>query len=121
MSQPVGPYSPSVSVPDGAGGFVFTSGQLGLVEGALVSGGVAPQLRQAIKNLGSVLADAGVTLNDVVKTTVFLADINDYAEMNTVYVDEFHGHRPARSAMAVAALPLGAVVEIEAVASIPQQ
>ncbi len=109
-SRPVGPYTPVVR----AGEWIVVSGQLGLLDGALVDGGVAGQLTQAIANLGGLLAGQGVTLESVVKTTVFLADIGDYAEMNDAYVAAFGTHRPARSAVAVAGLPLGGVVEIEA-------
>lgn len=115
MSRPVGPYSPSVR----AGGWVVTSGQVGVAPGdggapALVHGGTEAELRQALANLSGVLGDEGLTLADVVKATVFLVDMADYATMNEVWVDVFAGHRPARSAVAVAALPLGARVEVEA-------
>ena len=77
------------------------------------------QLRQAIGNLAALLESAGASLSDVVKTTVFLVDMDDYAVMNDVYCDGFGDHRPARSAVAVAALPLGAVVELEAWSHVP--
>ena len=109
MSIPVGPYSPVVATGD----WIVCSGQIGIAEGALVDG-LGPQVTQAVSNLKSLLASQGASLSDVVKTTVFLADIGDYAEMNTAYVEAFEGHAPARSAVAVAALPLGALVEIEA-------
>lgn len=110
MASPVGPYTPLVR----AGDFLIASGQLGLGESGLVDGGVAGQLRQAMINLSTLLASAGASLDNVVKTTVFLVDMADYAVMNEVYCEMFGDHRPARSAVAVAALPLGAVVEIEA-------
>lgn len=110
MSTPVGPYTPIVR----AGDFLIASGQLGLADGGLVDGGVAGQLAQALQNLEALLAGEGAALTDVVKTTVFLIDMADYAEMNEVYCAGFGDHRPARSAVAVAALPLGAVVEVEA-------
>jgi 2-iminobutanoate/2-iminopropanoate deaminase len=110
VSGPVGPYTPIVA----AGGWLVASGQLGLADGRLVEGGVGNQLDQAIANLADLLAGEGASLTDVVKTTVFLADIGDYVEMNEVYVAAFGGHRPARSAVAVAGLPMGARVEIEA-------
>lgn len=110
MSKPVGPYTPLVR----AGDFLIASGQLGLGESGLVDGGVAGQLRQAMTNLAALLATHGAELTDVVKTTVFLVDMDDYAVMNDVYCEMFGDHRPARSAVAVAALPLGADVEIEA-------
>ena len=113
MSTPVGPYSPFVR----AGDLVFTAGQVGILDGAIVEGGLEPQLRQVFINLRSVLDSAGTSITDVVKTTVFLVDMDDYAEMNRIYMEEFANHRPARSAVAVAQLPLGARIEIEAIAS----
>ncbi len=110
MSTPVGPYTPVVK----AGGWLIVSGQLGLLDGQLVAGGTGPQLTQAIANLSALLAGEGASLGQVAKTTVFLADIGDYTVMNTAYVGAFGDHRPARSAVAVAGLPLGAAVEIEA-------
>jgi 2-iminobutanoate/2-iminopropanoate deaminase len=107
---PVGPYAPVVR----AGGWLVCSGQIGLRNGALVDGGVAAQFAQAVANLDAVLRGDGASLASVVKTTVFLADIADYAAMNEAYVTAFGDHRPARSAVAVAGLPLGAAVEIEA-------
>ncbi len=112
MSTPVGPYSPFVR----SGDLVFTSGQVGILDGAIVEGGLEPQLRQVFINLRAVLDSAGTSITDVIKTTVFLVDMDDYAEMNRIYVEEFANHRPARSAVAVAQLPLGARVEIEAIA-----
>ena len=109
-SKPVGPYTPVVS----AGGWLVVSGQLGLADGTMVDGGVAEQLTQAIANLSGLLGQHGASLGDVAKTTVFLADIADYATMNEAYIAAFGAHRPARSAVAVAALPMGAQVEIEA-------
>lgn len=110
MSRPVGPYTPIVR----AGGWLIASGQLGLADGALVDGGVGAQLRQAIANLAGLLEAEGASLTDVAKTTVFLTDMADYATVNDVYTTAFGEHRPARSAVAVAALPLGGAVEIEA-------
>src|SRR4051794_30374726 len=100
MSKPVGPYTPLVR----AGDFLIASGQLGLTQDGLAEG-VAGQLRQAIVNLEALVATEGATLADVVKTTVFLVDIGDYSTMNEVYCEGFGDHRPARSAVAVAALP----------------
>ena len=108
MSKPVGPYSPIVRT----GAWLVCSGQVGIVDGALVDG-FAAQCRQVFANIRTVLASEGGSLTDVVKATVFLVDMGQYAEMNEIYVEEFDGHRPARSAVAVAALPLGALVEIE--------
>ncbi|MCO5311555.1 MAG: Rid family detoxifying hydrolase [Microthrixaceae bacterium] len=110
MSTPVGPYTPIVR----AGSFLYASGQLGLLDGALVEG-VAAQTAQALRNLAALVELEGATLDQVVKTTVFLADMEDFLTMNEAYVAGFGDHRPARSAVAVAALPLGAAVEIEAV------
>lgn len=110
----VGPYSQAVV----AGGLVFTAGQVGLDPGtgAVVPGGVAAETARALENLRAVLAAAGSGLDRVVKTTVFLTDMADFAAMNEVYARVFGSHRPARSTVAVAALPRGAKVEIEAVA-----
>lgn len=113
MAKPVGPYSPFVV----ANGFVYTSGQIGIDEtGALAGNDVAAQAEQALSNLEKVLADAGCALSDVVKTTVFVTNMGDYAAVNEIYAAKFGETRPARSAIGVAALPLGAVIEIEAVA-----
>jgi 2-iminobutanoate/2-iminopropanoate deaminase len=106
----VGPYTPIVR----AGGWLVVSGQVGLAEGGLVDGGVQEQLRQALANLRALLESEGASLSHVVKTTVFLTDIDDYTAMNATYVEEFGENRPARSAVAVAALPVGARVEVEA-------
>jgi 2-iminobutanoate/2-iminopropanoate deaminase len=106
----VGPYSPVVR----AGQWLICSGQLGIVDGSLVEGGLAAQVTQAIKNAASLLQGHGSGLEDVVKTTVFLTDMADFAAMNDAYVAAFGDNRPARSAFAVAGLPLGALVEIEA-------
>lgn len=110
----IGPYSAGIKV----GNFVYTSGQLGMdpETGALVDGGVVAETRQALLNLKAVLAAAGARPENVVKTTVFLRDINDFASMNTVYAEFFTENPPARSAVQVAALPKGGAVEIEAVA-----
>jgi 2-iminobutanoate/2-iminopropanoate deaminase len=106
---PVGPYTPVVR----AGGWLICSGQLGLKEGKLVDG-VGPQVTQAVANLETLLKGQGVPLTSVAKTTVFLSDIADYPAMNEAYIAAFGDHRPARSAFAVAGLPLGGLVEIEA-------
>ncbi len=110
MSTPVGPYTPIVE----AGPWLVCSGQIGLADGALVAGGLEAELRQAMANLAGLLQSKGSSLDAVAKTTVFLTDMADYGEMNRIYVECFGHHRPARSAVAVAALPLGARVEIEA-------
>ena len=98
-----------------AGEWLVVSGQVGLRDGKLVSGGMDDELRQAIANLEALLAREGATLADVTKTTVFLRHLGgDYPRMNEVYVECFGDHRPARSAIGVAELPLGALVEVEA-------
>ena len=93
---------------------MIVSGQLGIKDGALVSGGVAGQTAQAVKNLKERLKENGCTLNDIAKTLCFLTDMDTFATFNTAYIAGFGDHRPARSTIGVAALPLGAVVEIEA-------
>jgi 2-iminobutanoate/2-iminopropanoate deaminase len=110
----IGPYSQAIM----AGMFVFASGSLGMdpANGELTPGGVEAQTRQSLKNLSSVLSKAGSSFDQVVKTTVFLADINDYAAVNAVYAEFFTDAPPARSAVQVAALPKGAAVEIEVIA-----
>ena len=110
MSAPVGPYTPIVR----AGDWLVVSGQVGIAGGELVAGGTRGQLRQALDNLEALLESEGATLADVVKTTVFLRHLSDYAAMNQTYVTAFGDHRPARSAVGVSELPLGALVEIEA-------
>ena len=107
---PVGPYTPIVR----AGEWLVVSGQLGLVDGNLVPGGVPDQLTQAIANLRALLEGEGASLADVVKTTVFLRHIDDFDAMNVAYLAAFGDHRPARSAIGVSGLPRGALVEIEA-------
>jgi 2-iminobutanoate/2-iminopropanoate deaminase len=114
VPAPIGPYTPVVR----AGDLLFVSGQLGTVDGELVAGGVGPQVTAALANLAAVLGSAGATLELVVKATVFLTDMADFDEMNAAYLAGFGTHRPARSAVAVVALPRGARVEIEAVAHI---
>jgi 2-iminobutanoate/2-iminopropanoate deaminase len=106
----IGPYTPSVR----AGDWLVVSGQVGIVDGKLVPGGLEGELRQAIANLRAQLGANGASLTNVVKTTVFLRHMSDYALMNEVYIDEFGDHRPARSAIGVAELPIGALVEVEA-------
>jgi 2-iminobutanoate/2-iminopropanoate deaminase len=110
----VGPYSHAIV----AGDLVFCSGQIGLdpASGQLVDGGVTAQAERALRNLAAVLDAAGSSLADVVKCQVFLADIGDFAAVNEVYGDFMPDPPPARSTFAVAALPKGALVEIEAIA-----
>ena len=109
----VGPYSQAVK----AGGFIWCSGQIALdpESGVLVSNEIKSQTEQVIKNISAVLAASGATFEDVVKTSCFLADINDFAEFNDVYAKYFTS-RPARSCVAAAALPKGALVEVEVIA-----
>jgi 2-iminobutanoate/2-iminopropanoate deaminase len=109
-AKPVGPYTPIVR----AGDWLVVSGQVGVADGKMVSGGVAGELRQALANLEAQLATQGAGLSDVVKTTVFLRHMSDYAMMNETYIAAFGDHRPARSAIGVAELPVGALVEVEA-------
>ena len=110
----IGPYSQGIR----ANGFVFASGQIGLdpATGEFVKGGIVEQSRQALLNVKNVLEAAGSGLDKAVKTTVFLKDINDFAAMNAVYSEFFKTDCPARSAVQVAALPKGALVEIEVIA-----
>ena len=120
MSPAAGPYSPVRRVGD----WVITSGQVGLADDgdgafALVPGGTVAELRQALRNVAEVLAIEGATLTDVVKTTLYLVDIGDFAAVNEVWVEYFTEDRPTRSAVAVAALPIGARVEVEAWAYAP--
>lgn len=109
----VGPYCHAKL----AGNTLYTSGQLGLdpVTGELAQG-VEAQARQALENLGVILKEAGMDFQDVTKTTVFLADMGDFAAINAIYAEYFTGEAPARSCVAVAALPKGGLFEIEAVA-----
>jgi 2-iminobutanoate/2-iminopropanoate deaminase len=109
----IGPYSQAIAID----GFVFCSGQLGLdpVTGELADG-VAAQAERALRNLGAVLDAAGMTFSDVVKTTIFLADIDDFEAINEVYARHMPDPPPARSTFAVGALPKGGLIEIEAIA-----
>lgn len=113
----VGPYSQAVKI----GQFVFTAGQIPLVPGTgkLVEGSIQMQTHQVMKNLTAVLETAGTTIDNVIKTTIFMADLADFAAVNEVYGSYFTGAPPARSTVQVAGLPLGAAVEIEIVATIP--
>lgn len=113
----LGPYSVGVST----GMLVFTAGQVGIdpATGKIVEGGIQAQTKQALTNVRAVLETAGSSLDQVVKTTVFLQDMGEFALMNEVYATFFTGDYPARSAVQVAALPAGAAVEIEAIALLP--
>ncbi|MEK6753516.1 MAG: RidA family protein [Chloroflexota bacterium] len=112
----IGPYSQAIRTDS----MIYTAGQIGLdpVTMELVAGGIEEQTRQVLSNLRSVLEAAGSSLEHVVKTTVFLKDMNDFPKMNAVYAEFFGGNPPARSTIAVAGLPKGGMVEIEAVALI---
>ena len=112
-----GPYSPAVR----AGDWIVLAGQVPLdpATGTLVPGDAAAQAQQVIDNIVAVLTDCGAALNDVAKTTVFVTDLGDFAAVNEVYAGAFGDHRPARSTVQVAALPVGAKVEIEAWAYLP--
>lgn len=111
----IGPYSQAIEV----NGFVYASGQLPIdpATGAFPEGGVKEQTRQSILNVKAILEEAGLALSNVVKTTVYLADMGDFAAMNEVYSQFFAQPFPARSAIAVKALPKGALVEVEGVAA----
>jgi 2-iminobutanoate/2-iminopropanoate deaminase len=113
----IGPYSQGIR----AGGFLFTAGQVGFdpASGELVDGGIAEQTDRVLQNIRAILQAAGCELSNVVKTTVFLVDMADFTAMNEVYAAAFGDHRPARSTVAVAALPRGARVEIDAIAQLP--
>lgn len=113
--KPLAPYSPAIRL---EGKLVFTSGQVGIdpASGTLAEGGVEAQARQALENLKAVLLAGGASLESVVKTTVFLADMDDYAKVNQIYAEFFTSDPPARSAVQVARLPIDALIEIEALA-----
>ena len=111
----IGPYSQAIQV----GNLIYTSGQLPIdpITGAFPEGGIKEQTRQSLSNIQAILEEAGLTMSNVVKTTVFLADMNDFADMNAVYAEFFTQPYPARSAVAVKTLPKNALVEIEVVAA----
>ena len=110
----IGPYSQAIQV----GNLVYTSGQIPIdpATGAFAEGGIKEQTRQSLTNVKAILEEVGLTMSHVVKTTVFMADMNDFADMNSVYAEFFTEPYPARSAVAVKTLPKGALVEIEVVA-----
>jgi 2-iminobutanoate/2-iminopropanoate deaminase len=110
VAVPVGPHTPIVR----AGEWLVVSGQIGAVDGQLVKGGVSAQVTQALTNMSAQLESQGAGLINVVKAMVFLTDMGNFATMNEAYVAAFGDHRPARSALAVVGLPMGADVEIEA-------
>ena len=110
----IGPYSQAIRV----GNIIFTSGQIPIdpATGSFVEGGIKEQTRQSLLNVKAILNEAGTTMDHVIKTTVFMADMNDFSEMNSVYSEFFNTPYPARSAVAVKTLPKGALVEIEVIA-----
>ena len=111
----IGPYSQAIQV----GNLVYTSGQIPIdsATGNFIEGGIKEQTRQSLLNVQAILEEAGLTMSNVIKTTVFLADMADFADMNAVYAEFFSEPYPARSAVAVKTLPKGALVEIEVVAT----
>ncbi|MEA3501813.1 MAG: Rid family detoxifying hydrolase [Actinomycetota bacterium] len=113
--KPLGPYS----VITEAHGLVFVSGMIAIdpATGAAVDGGVSPQTEQVMRNIGAVLGDVGLSYDDIVKTTIFVTDMNDFAIVNAVYADYVGEAKPARSTVEVSALPGGFVVEIETIAA----
>ena len=115
----IGPYSQGIL----SGSLLFTSGQIPLdpAAGSLVSGGIQSETKQVLENLKAVLEAGGAGLKDVVKTTVYMTDLSEFAQMNEVYGIYFSGEPPARSTVGVASLPRGARVEIEAVAVVPKR
>ena len=112
----IGPYSQAIQV----GNLIYTSGQIPIdpATGVFAEGGIKEQTRQSLTNVKAILEEVGLTMSNVVKTTVFMADMNDFADMNSVYADFFTEPYPARSAVAVKTLPKGALVEIEVIAEI---
>ena len=112
----IGPYSQAIKV----GNLIYTSGQIPIdpATGTLVAGGIKEQTRQSLLNVQAILKEAGISMSSVVKTTVFMADMSDFADMNAVYAEFFTEPYPARSAVALKALPKGALVEIEVVAAV---
>ncbi len=111
--QAIGPYSQAMAVD----GLVYTSGQIAITpEGVMLQGSVEEQTHQVLKNLSAVLGEAGSSLQDVIKTTIFLSDMSDFDRVNEVYMIYFKEHKPARSTVAVKSLPKNALVEIECIA-----
>lgn len=111
----IGPYSQAIQ----AGNLLFASGQLGLdpTTGTFAEGGIEAQTRQAFRNVKAILAEAGFEMTDVVKTTVYLADMQDFAVVNEIYAAQFAAPFPSRSAVAVKTLPKGGLVEVEVIAA----
>lgn len=116
-APPIGPYSHGVEC---SGRMLFLSGQIPLkADGTMVTGTIAEETRQVFENIRTILASQGAELSSIVKTTVFLKNMGDFAEMNSVYAEQMGEHRPARSAVEVARLPKDARVEIEVIACVP--
>lgn len=115
--EAIGPYSQAISVD----GWLFTSGQIGIDPGTgeIVEGGFEAQAQQVLENLGQVLSNAGCSFADVVRATVFVADMADFPTLNAMYGEAMGPHRPARSTVEVAGLPKGALVEIDLIARLP--
>ena len=113
----IGPYSQAVEID----GFLFTSGQVGLdpATGKMVTGGFEAEARQVLANLTQVLSNSGCSFSNVVKATIYVADMADFAALNKLYGEAMGDHRPARSTVQAAALPAGALVEIDLIARIP--
>jgi len=113
----VGPYSQAIA----HAGILYASGQIGLQPetGNMVADDVEAQARQVTKNLSAVLAEAGASVEDIIKVTIFLVDMNDFARVNPIYAAWLGEHRPARATVAVAALPLGAQIEMDFIARLP--
>ena len=116
MSKPLGPYTPVVR----AGDFVIVSGQGGMRDGVKVEGGVSAETVQTMANVAAQLATVGASLTDIVKTTCFLTDMENFTAFNEAYAEALGSHRPARSTVAVAGLPADFLVEVEAWAYVPQ-
>ncbi|MGE3802421.1 MAG: RidA family protein [Candidatus Kapaibacterium sp.] len=112
--EPIGPYSQAKRF----GNLIFTAGQIGLDREGNLSETVVDQTRKALQNLSAVLSAGGASFESVIKTTIFLADMNDFAQVNEVYAEFFGDSRPARSTVEAAGLPKGALVEIEAIAAV---
>ena len=112
----IGPYSQAIQV----GNLIYTSGQIPIdpATGVFAEEGIKEQTRQSLTNVKAILEEVGLTMSNVVKTTVFMADMNDFADMNSVYAEFFTEPYPARSAVAVKTLPKGALVEIEVIAEV---
>lgn len=110
--QAIGPYSQAIE----AKGVIYTSGQIGLTPQGVLVEGIEAQARQVLNNLSEVLKAGGSSLQNVVKTTIFLSNMDDFALVNAIYAEFFGEHKPARSTVAVKALPKGALVEIECIA-----